>query len=197
MNSSLRLRALTGFGIGTTLLVVLLVCASGGARAAVSHSPADQYAVFGTAESPGDTAPGSDVGSGGESRSVATARLGWSEWATVDRSQICVYGFDPQTRPDGQLTPASACGSPSVVAADGGFIGVVVGWRSSGQLTTSVIGLVPDGVSQVHFQSADGSDATVRVNDNGVQFEATSGLRSISFTDSAGVSHTQDLEVTP
>jgi hypothetical protein len=132
---------------------------------------------------------------GGQTRAIG-GRPGFSAWATVDGQNVCVSGFAPGTRPDGQLTPSSACAPEASVDANGGVEVSTTTYTHDGVTTIAVDALVPDGASAT-LTLANGDTQKVAVVNNAVQYSTTDSSTAPSrlVVTNDGVAHAFDLGV--
>jgi hypothetical protein len=192
---SLR-RAALAVGCGCGALGVGLALSQGGVNAATPQQPSDAYAVFSRGEE-ARTAPADLPLAPDASIRAITARPGFAQWVAADDEQICITGYGPGTRVRGQVTPPRACAPAASVEAAGGASFLTTTWSPDGKTeTTTVLGLVPDGTKDVSVTLADGTEATVPVVDNAVQYEVTGPTKAptrIEVSSETGTTSTTTL----
>jgi hypothetical protein len=150
----------------------------GSAQAA---APAYKYGLLDRAAITGDAGPLSPTTTDKVSRRVRTTVPGVSEWVRSGDGQICVIGDAPNTASPNEVAPAFACAATANLASSGGLLTLTAeGKDSDGKFESSIIGVAPDGVTEVQANLPDGTVQSVPVSQNGFQLETDQEVASVN-----------------
>lgn len=168
---------------------------AGQSIAAGTPTPTTGYSVFSAPTGDAEAMPAglaAEQPPDAELRAQPTTTTGVLAWAVAGDGQICVAESDAGGG-------SEACASAATVTANTNsllYTATAEGTPSNDTGAVDLVaGLAPDGVSDVTLHFGNGTSAQVPVVDNGFQLKTATPvtIASLSWEDSAGVPHTQEI----
>ncbi len=170
-----------------------------GGVAAPSSTALGHYAIFRREAVPSDELPavgpvGSLTFSEALTRKQSIEYPEYSQWASIEGDDLCVIDrFTPASSPEGAPVTNRACNSVEYLEShhelisQASFVGSSSSTPPAPGLSNVISGLAPDGVTSVTLGFTDGSQETVRVQENGFIYSLGNSpkrLAGLTWTDS-------------